>query len=177
MHLTDERLNEYLDHETTERAQMELHLSMCKGCTARLTALQDLFSEIESLPDLELSQNVAARFMTAPGLAPNLPPSLTWTLTLQAALAIVMIIVASPFVMQFVSPYTPSISIPSLIDLFMQLQGQWAAWLDALATLPPPALPGLPMVNVSSLFVMLTVIGVSLLWLVGNGLLLRNQMK
>jgi anti-sigma factor RsiW len=179
MHLTDEQLNEYLDHETNERAQIELHLATCEECSARLAALQDLFSEIESLPELELSRDVAerARFIPKPSLPAKLPRSLALTLTLQGVIAVVTIIVAAPFVMQFVSSYTSGLSVPSLLDVFMQIQGQWAAWLDALATLPVPALPDIPVVNVSSLFVMFTVIGVSLLWLVGNGLLLRNQMK
>ncbi len=63
MHLTDEQLNEYLDHETNERAQIELHLATCGKCSARLAALQDLFSEIKSLPELELSRNVAVHFL------------------------------------------------------------------------------------------------------------------
>jgi len=175
MHLTDEQLNEYLDHETNERAQIELHLATCEECSARLTALQDLFSEIESLPELELSRNVAAHFLPSPSA--KLPRSLTLTVTLQALLTVMTIIVAAPFFMQFVSSYTPSLSVPSLVDIFMQIQGQWAAWLDALATLSAPALPDIPVVNISSLYAMFTVIGVSLLWLVGNGLLLRNQMK
>ena len=117
MHLTDEQLNEYLDHETNERAQIELHISTCEECSARLAALQKLFSEIESLPELELSRNVAARFIPSPSLPAKLPRSLTFTLTLQAALALVTIIVAAPFVLQFVSSYTLSLSVPSLFVL------------------------------------------------------------
>ncbi len=54
MHLTDEQLNEYLDNESTdERAQIESHLSSCDECAARLSTLQNLFAELESLPELE----------------------------------------------------------------------------------------------------------------------------
>ena len=176
-HISDVQLNEYLDHETNERAQIELHLSTCEECSARLAALQDLFSEIESLPELELSRNVAARFMPNRRLPAKLPRSLTWTLTLQTVLAVVAMIVAAPFVLQFASSYTTSLSLPSLLDVFMQLQNQWAAWLDTLSTLPFPTIPEIPVVHVSSLVMMFTIIGVFLLWLVGNGLLLRNQMK
>jgi anti-sigma factor RsiW len=177
MHLTDEQLNEYLDRETNESAQIELHLSTCEECSARLAALQDLFSEIESLPEMELSRDFAAGFLPLRSQPAKLPRSFTWTLILQAALAIVAIIIAAPFVMQFVSLYKLSLSVPSLVDVFVQLQVQWAAWLDALATFTVPTLPEIPVVNVSSLFMMFTVIGVSLLWVIGNGLLLRNQMK
>jgi hypothetical protein len=177
MHLTDEQLNEYLDHETDERAQMDLHFSTCKECSARLAALQALFSELVSLPDVELSQDVAARFMPGQDPSATLPRFLTWTVLLQAMLTVVMVMVAAPFVMQSVSSYIPSLSVASLIDVFMQLQRQWIVWLDALSALPFPAIPNIPVVKISSLFVVFTVIGVSLLWLIGNGLLLRKQMK
>ena len=177
MHLTDEQLNEYLDHEASDRVQIELHVASCKDCSARLSALQDLFSEIESLPELELSPDFAVGFISSPNQPVPLPRSLTLTATLQAALAVLGTIAAAPFVMQFISSYVPNLSTPSLVDVFMQLQNQWTVWLDALSTLPTPTIPEIPAINVSSLFVMSTIIGVSLLWLVGNGLLLRNQMK
>ena len=50
-HLTDEQLNEYLDHESQEHAQIESHLSACDECTVRLAALQTLFTELDSLPE------------------------------------------------------------------------------------------------------------------------------
>ena len=177
MHLTDEQLNEYLDHETNERVQIELHLSICEECSARLASLQDLFAEIESLPELELSQDIAERFMVSPSLPAKLPRSLALTLSLQVALAIIAIVIAGPMVIPFVSSSPINLSVPSLLDVFMQLQSQWTAGLDALSALSVPTLPDIPVVDVSSLFAMFTVIGATLLWLVGNGLLLRNQMK
>jgi anti-sigma factor RsiW len=173
MHLTDEQLNEYLDNETSDRLQIELHLSTCEDCSARLAAWQELFSEIESLPDVELSRDVAARFMPGPSLSAKLPRPLTLTVTLQAALAVVASVGAAPFVMQFLSPYVSNISVPSLAKIVLQFQSQWAVWLDMLSTIQLPATPELPVIELSSLFMLLTVIGVSLLWLIGNGLLLR----
>ena len=171
MHLTDEQLNEYLDHESSERVQIEAHLASCADCAARLAALQALFNEIESLPDLTLPRPIASR-LTLPSA---LPRSLTLTVTLQAALAIVTIIVAAPFVMQFISPYLANVPAPSLADVLLQVQTQWMLWLDALATFQMPAIPEVPAVEISSLFMMLTILVVSLLWLIGNGLLLRNK--
>jgi anti-sigma factor RsiW len=177
MHLTDEQLNEYLDHEAEDRLQIDLHLSTCEECSRRLAALQNLFSEIESLPDLELSRDLAARFVTGSNPAAQLPRSLTLTVTLQATLAMIAIVIAAPFVMQFLSPYVSGIPAPSFAELFLQPQSQWMAWLDMLSTFQFPAIPEVPVIELSSLFMMLTVIGVSLLWLIGNGLLLRNQIK
>lgn len=175
MHLTDEQLNEYLDHESSERIQIEAHIAACTDCAARLSALQVLFDEIESLPDLELARPVASR-LTLPSSRPTaLPRSLTLTVTLQAALAVVTMIVAAPFVNRFVSRYWLSLPALSIGDVIVQVQSQWTLWLDALSQFQLPAIPEIPVVELSSLFIMLTVIGVSILWLIGNGLLLRNK--
>jgi hypothetical protein len=173
-HLTDEQLNEYLDNETTGRAQIEAHLSSCNECAVRLTALRNLFNEIESLPELELTQSIAARFAPRPGLpVPQLPRWLTLTATMQAAFALITIIFAAPMVMNLL----PAIQTPSLTDVFIQVQSQWIEWLDMLSQLQMPALPEIPVIELSSLVVVFTLAAVSVLWLVGNGLLLRNQIK
>ena len=104
-HVTDVQLNEYLDHESAEREQIETHISSCADCAARLTALQALFAEIESLPELPLTHDLTARF-------------------------------------------TPTPSLP---------------------------VPQLPVIEISNLMITLTLAGISMLWLIGNGLLLRNQ--
>jgi anti-sigma factor RsiW len=176
MHLTDEQLNEYLDHETDERLEIDRHLSSCADCAARLQALQVIFDEIESLPDVQVSPEIAVRWVES-GSSSSLPRSLTLTMILQAAAAAIAIIAAAPLVMQFLSSYTPSLSIPSLADLVRALQSGWMAWLNSLSSLAVPTIPQIPLLNVSSLFVMLTVIGVFLFWLIGNGLLLRNHVK
>ena len=173
MHLTDDQLNEYLDNETSERTQIETHLSSCDECAARLSALKTLFAEIESLPEMELTRSVAARFAPTPSLPPQLPRWLTLTATLQAALALVAAILAAPFITKLM----PVIQTPSLTEIFLQLQTQWTAWLDTLSTFQLPTLPQLPVLELPSLFLALTLASVSMLWLVGNGLLLRNQMK
>lgn len=178
MHLTDEQLNEYLDNELVDRAQAELHLSSCDDCAARLTALQALFNEIESLPELALSRDLAApitRRVSRRGAVPAVPRSLRLTITLQAALTMIAIILAAPIVMQFFSPYLSRIQTPSFADMFLQLQTQWTSWLDRLTQFQFPTMPEIPVIELSSWFVMLMVAGVSVLWLVGNRLLLRNQ--
>lgn len=173
MHLTDDQLNEYLDNETTERTQIETHLADCADCAARLTALEALFAELDSLPELELSKPIAARFMPQPNLNPQLPRWLTLTATLQAAFALIVLLVAAPFVAEVLPP----IALPSLTETLLRLQAQWLAWLNMFSTLELPALPQIPTLEVSSLLLTLTLAGISLLWLVGNGLLLRNNVK
>ena len=174
IHLTDEQLNEYLDNETKERVRIEAHLSSCDDCAARLTALQDLFAEIESLPELELTQSIAERFTASSSLpVPQLPRWFILTATLQAAVALITIILAAPMVKNLL----PAIQTPSLTDVFIQVQSRWMARLDMLSQFQMPTLPELPVIELSSLVIVLTLAGVSTLWIVGNGLLLRNQIK
>ena len=173
MHLTEEQLNEYLDEATTERVQIEAHLSSCDECAARLSTLQNLFTELDSLPELELIRDLAAPFTLRPSLPAQLPKFLTLTASLQAAVALVALIIAIPFV----SALLPQIEPPSFTKLFFQIQSQWTAWLDQLSTFNLPTFQpiNLPTFEMSSL--LFTLAGVSVLWILGNGLLLRNQMK
>ena len=96
MHLTDEQLNEYLDEATTSdgRVQIESHLSSCDECAVRLSSLQQLFTEIESLPELALTKSLAAPFVSTRSLPVGLPRFLTLTVTLQAAITLIAIIVS-----------------------------------------------------------------------------------
>jgi anti-sigma factor RsiW len=175
MHLTDEQLNEYLDNETTDRTQIESHLSSCDDCAARLTALQSLFVELESLPELSLSRDLAAPFTRQSRLPAQLPRWLALTATLQAALAVIALIITAPFVMQWISPYLPGVQTPSLAEIFLELQSLWMVWLDIFSQLQIPSMPEIPALELSSLALVLTLVGFSILWLVGNGLLLRYQ--
>ena len=171
MHLTEEQLNEYLDNETAERAQIELHLSSCDKCAARLSTIQNLFTELDSLPELELTKSLAAPFTLRPSLPAHLPKFLTLTASLQAAVALAAIIIAAPFVI----PLIPAIETSSLTTLLFEAQSQWTAWLDMLSQFQMPAMPEIPILEMSSLLMALA--GVSVLWVLGYGLLLRNQMK
>ena len=173
MHLTDVQLNEYLDNESAENAQIETHLSSCDECAAHFTALKTLFAEIESLPELELSHSLAARITlrATPSRPAQLPRWLTLTATLQAAVALITLFIAAPFI----SNLMPLVQLPSLTDAFIQTQKQWAGWLNLLSTFQLLTLPHPPVLEGSSLVITLTLAGVSMLWLVGNGLLLRKQ--
>lgn len=170
MHLTDDQLNEYLDKESSERAQIEMHLDSCDDCAARLSRLQDLFAELESLPELALTKSLATPFTLRPSLTTQLPHWLSLTVILQAAIALVALIVAAPFVIQLL----PVVELPSVSDAFIQLQSQWTTWLDMISQFPMRTIPTLPF-KLSSMYLMSALAVVSVLWLVGNGLLLRNQ--
>jgi hypothetical protein len=181
MHLTDEQLNEYLDDEIRDRAQVEMHLSSCAECAARLTALRALFAEIESLPEVALTRDLAwraaplARRLNNPGV---LPRWFTLTVGLQAAAALAAIILAAPFAIDFASSFLPVLQTPSLTELFFQAQSLWISWLDTLSQLQLPTVPELPVaLEPSGLYLMLALTGSAVVWLVGNSILLKNQIK
>jgi hypothetical protein len=176
-HLSEEQLNEYLDDESREREQIELHLATCNECAARLDSLRALFNELDSLPELALSRDLAAPVMRTLSLPGQLPKWLTLTALLQTALALVAAFIAAPFIMEFASASVPVLQMPSLGDAYIQLQLQWNLWLDMLSTIQMPSMPEIPVMEMSSLMLMTTLVGVFMLWLVGNGLLLRNQIK
>lgn len=181
MHLTDEQLNEYLDNEFSDRAMIEAHLETCDECAARLSDLQTLFTGLDSLPEVTLSRDIAARFAPHSSLVPQLPHWFTLTATLQAASALVALIVAIPFI----SASLPKIETPFIAVVFFQLQAQWMMILDMLSTLALSVTktfrfsnfehPNFPTIETSTLLIALA--GISILWIFGNGLLLRNQRK
>jgi hypothetical protein len=174
-HISDVQLNEYLDDESTldERVEIEAHLATCDECAARLSTLRTLFTELDSLPEVTLSTNLAARFTPQPGLPAQLPRWLTLTATLQAATALVTLIVVIPFF----SVMWPKVELQAFTTLFIQLQAQWMMFLDTLAAFHIPTFESLPIpvVEISRLLIVLT--GISVLWIFGNGLLLRNHTK
>ena len=172
MHLTEEQLNEYLDNESTEHVFIEAHLSTCDECAARFSTLQNLFTELDSLPELELTRNLAAPFSLRPSLPAQLPKFLTLTAILQTAFAIIAAVIAVPFM----ASLFPVIEMPSFTTIFANLQSQWVFLLDQLSTFHfQPVTFHLPVYEMSSL--LFTLAAMSILWILGNGLLLRNQMK
>ncbi len=170
-HISDVQLNEYLDNASTERAFIELHLDSCDECAARLSALQALFADLDSLPEMTLSRDIAARFRPRRSLAPQLPRWLTLTASLQAAAALVALIVAIPFL----SIMLPQVEMPSFTTWFFEIQSLWISWLDTISTFQMPTFQpsNIPTLEMSTLFIALAI--VSIFWIFGNGLLLRNQ--
>ncbi|MBL8100096.1 MAG: zf-HC2 domain-containing protein [Anaerolineales bacterium] len=173
MHLTDEQLNEYLDNETNEREQIELHLHSCNECNARFSDLQNLFLELDSLPDLQLTRDLSTRFATKGQLTLQLPHWLTLTVFAQAALALIALIISIPFI----TTYIPQIDVASLTSPLFEIQSLWNTWLDSLSTLQLPTIPELPIPVLEMSSLLLALAGIFVIWIFGNGLLLRNQIR
>ncbi len=170
MHLTDDQFNEYLDNEIVDRTLFDSHLASCGECAARLTALQSLFAELDSLPEVELTHSLASRITLHAASPLELPRWLTLTATLQAALALIALILAAPFVMNL-----PAVETPSFTEILIQLQSQWLKIFTTITNYQLPSLPSLPPLQIPTLTLSLALAGASLLWLVGNGFLLRDK--
>jgi anti-sigma factor RsiW len=176
-HLTDEQLNEYLDHESQEHAQIESHINSCDECSLRLATLQALFTELDSLPEQTLRRDLTSAIMHRVNRSAVLPKWLTLTVTLQAGLALITTLVAAPLVIEFMNQALPVFQRPSIPQVVTQIQTQWMKGLDVLSTFQMPPMPSIEAPQFSSLVILSTLAGACMFWLVGNGLLLRNQIK
>ena len=181
-HLTEAQLNEHLDGEGMDCAQIELHLSSCADCAARLATLRNLFAELALLPDADLSHDLAAavtRHLGGSGKAFAVVPRwLTLTAGLQVAVALVVTVIAAPYIIDVAVSALPVPQFPPLNDYLIDAQMQWITWLDMLSLLQIPSVPRLPLaLDTSGLYFTITLAGTSVFWLLGNGILLRNQIK
>jgi hypothetical protein len=70
----------------------------------------------------------------------------------------------------------PAIDTPSFTEILFQIQSQWLTLLDTFTNYQFPSY-SLPPLQIPTLTLSLTLAAASLLWLVGNGLLLRKQIK
>ncbi len=127
------------------------------------------------MPEVALTRSLAAPFLTTRSLPAPLPKFLTLTVILQAAFALTAIIIAIPFVANLM----PAFEISSLMEGITQLQTQWINLLDQLSTftLPPANLPtfNLPPATFEISSLLMALAGVSVLWILGNGVFLRHQ--
>ncbi|MCI0554618.1 MAG: hypothetical protein L0287_27020, partial [Anaerolineae bacterium] len=82
-------------------------------------------------------------------------------------------ILAAPFVMNRL----PAIETPSFTEILIQIQAQWLTLFNTFTDFQLPTLPSLPPLQIPTLTLSLALAGASLLWLVGNGLLLRKNIR
>ena len=174
-HLTDELLNEYLDHELPDRAPVENHIAVCADCAARLTALRTLFAELDSLPEAALTRPIAARVLPDLGLTPRLPRWLTLTSALQAAAALIALFVAAPFVLSLANAYLPKIQTITWTEFLVQIEIQWLTRLDSLASIQLPSMPELPVLGISGLSASLMLFAAFVLWFFGNRMFIKTK--
>jgi len=185
MNHTDEwSLQEYLDDvladEDSER--LELHLAQCDDCAADFASLKVLYSELERLPDEPLAHDISARVIRSLALKEDRKPHLYLVLMAQLAVAIIVLAAIWPRISlelvnrysfaQLLEPLRKLAELPAQGILFTREFLNWIHF-QWIATLSMPAIDwpitGLPLA--------LAVGGMTLLWLLGNGLLLREPVN
>lgn len=187
-HLSDETLNEYLDGVLSPQAmaRADSHLSGCETCTRRLGRSAELFATLEGLPEVPLLRNLA------PGIVETLRSraaagqrqsrKLTWRLGLAlAAEAVGSLALVILYLPQAVAGLAPA-ALPDFTDSIAAVLEEAAVYYTALLATPDPlgleALAAslgrlsIPWASVSSLITLLA--AATLLWLLGNGILLRR---
>lgn len=164
-----------------ERAAFLNHLQTCATCQSLLTKLADLFTELMALPEItappELVPQVMARLPARPTSARRVTLG-QLALIGQVVMGVVLLLIFAPVI-------AASLENPLLWQPWFSLSGMFISlltWLRELLTNLvaqaqtqwPPRTPWL-VVNLSPLWLGEIVAGLGLIWLIGNGLLLRRH--
>ena len=169
-HLSNETLNEILDHALAPRqcAEAESHLAVCPECAARLDELRALFAELDSLPDLALGMDFAPAILARIGQNAPIPRPVRWLTLAQSIGAILAGILAWPLIESILQP----LKLTSFAEVFA---GATSSWLQATADLRLPELmfqPPILGLDLTPTSLTIAIVSVSVLWLAANGLLL-----
>ncbi|HCB01394.1 MAG TPA: hypothetical protein DEP19_03335, partial [Anaerolineae bacterium] len=119
------------------------------------------------------TRDLSTRFISSGGLIQQPPRWLTLTVFAQAALALIALIISIPVI----TTYIPQIDTNSLMTPLFEIQSLWNTWLDSLSTLQLPTIPEFPIPIIEMSSLLLALAGIFVLWILGNGLLLRNQIR
>ena len=181
-HLPDDLLNEYLDGylSASQTFEVETHLATCAGCAARAQSLRVLFTTLDELPNLPLNKDFSKSVLRAVRPEVALPRPWKWAVWGQLALTALLIALALPTILQsewitalhlspdfFPEPLTnASVVFNESTQTISQTVEQVMARFQALQS------PNLPF-SINVLIPILLATG--LLWLVGNGLLLKKR--
>ncbi|NOR90530.1 MAG: hypothetical protein GQ524_09780 [Anaerolineales bacterium] len=177
-------LQEYLDGVLADedRERLELHLAQCDECTAKYASLEYLYSEMERLADEPLAHDISVRVIRSLALKEDRKPHLYLVLLAQLAVAIIVFAAIWPRISlelvnryslaQLLEPLRKLAELPAQGILFAREFLNWIH-IQWIATLSMPAIDwpitGLPLA--------LAIGGMTLLWLLGNGLLLREPVN
>jgi hypothetical protein len=176
-------LQEYLDGVLAgdEREKLELHLAQCEDCAAKYASLKYLYSEMDRLPDEPLVHDISARVIRSLTLKEDKKPYLYPVLMAQLATAIIVFAALWPRIsLEFGNSGYSLVRLLEPLRKFADLSAQgillmreFLNWIHIhwIATLSMPAIDW----PITGLSLGLVIGGMTLLWLLGNGLLLRQS--
>ncbi len=181
-HLDETALHEYLDEalDPTARTEVEAHLAGCSTCAARLAELQVLFTALEFLPEVSLEHDLTPAVLEAIRPAQTTPPALRWAVVAQLAAAVALLFFAWPRVAgQFANLASGQMRVQVIAGFANALRVLFSQWPAMLAPATKIGVPSLgvtryvPALQLSPLSWWLLIAAALVLWLAGNGLLLR----
>jgi hypothetical protein len=180
-HLDDTILNEYLDStlSPSHSAEVETHLAACPECAAGLAALRAVFVSLSAMPELALERNLAPAILAAiqkkpapshRAAAPQQPhPLLKFAFASQAILTLLALILATQLIPSDLLTSNiqyPILNIQSLIST-QSVQFPITNYQFPIINLQSPISNyQLPLLALAAL-----------LFIVGNGVLLRPTLK
>jgi len=192
-HPDDSVLNEYLDNELLPEnvSSLEGHLASCTACTDRITALEAVFATLADMPDLplerDLSQAVLNSIQKRDSRRRIRALEFNLVFLVEALAAATLLAAAGPFFMRwFSATFTLQLSnqFPGITDSLLRAwSDRWQVWMlsggdFALRwrgiwdqfTLPTSDIQ-IPLVGIIGLLA-----AALLVWLAGNGMLLRSHL-
>jgi hypothetical protein len=175
-------LQEYLDGVLADedRERLELHIAQCDDCAAEYTSLKYLYSEMERLPDEPLAHDISARVIRSITLKEDRKPYLYLVLMAQLAAAIIVFAAIWPRISLELNSRYSLVQLLEPLRKFEELSAQgtlfvreFLNWIHIqwIATLSMPAIDW----PITGLSLALVVGGMTSLWLLGNGLMLRQS--
>lgn len=182
-HLSDFELNEYLDAMLDPDAigRVAAHLTGCSSCAARLSELRALFASLDELPDLPLERDLAPGVLAAIAPSASTSPILRLAVAFQLAIAVGLILLAWPVIARgtLVRAWLPSneqvtVVFANTSRLLVEEWGNLQSVWQSLVAQGMHLIPHMPTLSLPRMAIWQLLAAAGVLWLVGNGLLLRR---
>ena len=182
-HFEDDLLNEYLDDYLAENqvADLERHIATCSDCSARLDELRMVFSKLEALSSIALEREFDETVVAALRPQWKFSQRWKWGALVQLITATVILLITWPKVIGIWQPFVAQAG-ETLLTSCVHTWNTWISQITATrVTLPldwsqwwPSSLIGAAQFEIVQLLGWPIFIAIVLLFLIGNGLLLRQ---
>jgi hypothetical protein len=178
-HLTDDAINEYLDHELAEfdRSSLELHLAECAECTSRLEVLQEVFAQLSKLPEASLSHDLSSGILRSLPQPHALPPLIRLAAPFQAVVALLGLAITIPYAYEKIASSMTGIEFGFSLQPWFDLQRMGLNWWIVIKDFHLPALTGFTGFEFSDQILYLGLLACSIAWFIGNGMLLKDTRR